>query len=225
MSDPLADLPGGDVKLGGKSIYLYGAVIGAAVVIYMWATRRTQSQEAATATPAFVDSVPDVSGDLGDLPKAPPVMADIPDDTETNASWEIKSIAYLVTQGVAPTAAQQAIELYLNGGTLDYTKTTFLNKAIEKYGPPPEGLGFGSPIVTNTSPAVPEVKWVSKGEKWITVGAVNAYAGPSRSSRVLTVRKAGTKISTNQTAMVGGSRWVRNTSGTTYNVNDLRAAK
>lgn len=219
-------LPGGDVKIGGKSIYLYGGAIAAVAVIYMWWNNRGQTQEADNAVAADGGySVPDVSGDLGDLPVSTTGdNQDLDVAGPTNDEWSTKAIAWLTLQGINPLSSQRAIALYFQGDKLDYTQTNIVNKAVAQFGAPPEGL-FGPPDITDTAPVAAKPKpvaWSSKLQKWRAVGTVKGYRAPSLSASRWGTYKAGTRIITKQTAVNEGVRWVRKTSGVVFLASDLR---
>lgn len=124
------------------------------------------------ATPATTDSS-DASGDApeGDLPSTgQPIFLANPstttstgtDDgnaidvatTPTDQSWSNEAITWLITEGASVTDATNAITKYLAGSQLSQAEGVLRDKAIVKFGAPPES-GYQPTSTTGyTGPAV-----------------------------------------------------------------------
>lgn len=228
-------LPGGDSKIGGKSIYLYGIVIAVVVVVYLWwQGRGTNPVADNTAADSF--DLPNVSGDLGDLPKSSGVGNDQTDNsTNTNAAWEITTVGWLITRGVGGLKAQTALEKYLGGEVLDYNESQIVNMAIEHNGLPPEGL-LNRPQGTDTPPTTPSTgtelvkatdhHWTAKRQTWRTIGRIPVYKSPNAvASEVKRTSANNGPVTTVQYSVIKGQTWVRTSAGSYYLQASLVPAK
>jgi hypothetical protein len=212
-------LPGGDTKLGGYSIYLYGFVIAGVVLVYLWWNARGTDPNADAI--AAEDTLPNLSGDLGDLPKSTGDGNTATDDTtKTNFYWEQQALNWLATQGVPLTTAQAALEKYLNGETYTYEQGLIVNKAAAKFGAPPEAL-MSTPKGGSESPAVnfKNAKWGAFRKDLITVGNTQRYH--TNMTPYAGTVKPGTKVAIVQKASVNGVAYGRTLSGVYYKMSDL----
>lgn len=150
MSDSGFDFPDLDKKIAGHSVWVWGAVLGGAVVLYLWWSGRGSSD--VTVDPAVDTStgfpgvqaggfgggggggVVDTGTDTGDgtdvsEPPIPP----------TNQDWEAKAVNALIALGVPAVSAQTAVEKYLYGETLTFTEYQHMNQVLRQIGLPPMG--------------------------------------------------------------------------------------
>lgn len=142
----------------------YGLIAGVLALGGLWWYRKHEAATAATTTTntsatTASDGTGMTADSLENLDDAAlssetasngSTLASGSDSSATNQTWETQVVSYLGGTGVAPLAAQQAIENYLNGSTLDTAAQGIVNNAIGKFGLPPEGVS--GPISTVTTP-------------------------------------------------------------------------
>lgn len=131
-------------KLGNHSIYVWGGLLGVALLGYMWYANRSSSANAATTTSTTdptlgSGALGSNSGTVDNSGAADTSPTTDSSSTDSNQSWETRAIAYLVSLGVGGEAAQQLIEQYLAGYKTSYQGHLRLNQVIAHLGPPPEG--------------------------------------------------------------------------------------
>lgn len=79
------------------------------------------------------------AGSAGQLIYTPP--STVPTQTDaTNDAWGRNVTNWLVTRGISPTAADQAVRKYLAGNALTTAELAMLNLAIVQFGVPPQSL-------------------------------------------------------------------------------------
>lgn len=65
--------------------------------------------------------------------------ATTPVNNQTNDTWVSQGVAYLIAQGMATGGdAEQALDLYINGGQLSYDQGVLRDAVIKQYGLPPD---------------------------------------------------------------------------------------
>lgn len=148
-------LAGAGKKLGPLPVWGWGALLGLAVVGYMYYKNRSSSS--AAAVPATNDAgattggsvTPDLTandlGTVGDYTgqvTTTPTAGSVTDNT----TWEVQAVAYMVTQGKNPLSVQQALDAYLNGTPLSWTQQQLVTTVVSKYGLPPQGVTSDSPL-------------------------------------------------------------------------------
>lgn len=148
-------LAGAGKKLGPLPVWGWGALLGLAVVGYMY--YKNKSTSSAVAAPATNDAgattggsvTPDLTannlGTVGDYTgqvTTTPTAGSVTDNT----TWEVQAVAWMVTQGKNPLSVQQALDAYLNGTTLSWTQQQLVTAVVSKYGLPPQGVSSDSPL-------------------------------------------------------------------------------
>jgi len=74
------------------------------------------------------------------LPIPPPTSEPIDAPEETNITWGIKALRWLIGRGFDPGIADNAIRKYLYGENLSLQEQMMLNMVLVEFGPPPEPL-------------------------------------------------------------------------------------
>jgi hypothetical protein len=136
-------------------LYLAGGfVVILAIVAYRMksATAPAESNsEDAGAEPGTSDAATDYSGlaTSGTVTVVQSAQDSVETDPYTNSDWEQDSIAYLVSEKQVPgTAAQAAVNKYLEGGDLSYEEGQWIDACIAKFKAPPDGAGSVGTIGT-----------------------------------------------------------------------------
>lgn len=130
-------------KLGNHSIYVWGGLLGVALLGYMWYSHRSSAANTASTTTTTDPTLG--SGALGsnsgavNNSGATDTSTTDSSTTDSNQSWETRAVSYLVSLGVGGESAQQLIEQYLSGYKTSYQGHLRLNQVIAHLGPPPEG--------------------------------------------------------------------------------------
>lgn len=158
-------LAGAGKKLGPLPVWGWGALLGLAVVGYMYYKNRTSSP--AAAAPATNNAGADTGGsvtpdltanDLGTVGDYTGQVTGTPTagSVTDNATWEVQAVAWMVTQGKNPLSVQQALDAYLNGTPLSWTQQQLVTAVVSKYGLPPQGVSSDSPLAP--APTEPKPK-------------------------------------------------------------------
>ena len=130
-------------KLGNHSIYVWGGLLGVALLGYMWYSHRSSAANTAATTTTTDPTLG--SGALGsnsgavNNSGATDTSTTDSSTTDSNQSWETRAVSYLVSLGVGGESAQQLVEQYLSGYKTSYQGHLRLNQVIAHLGPPPEG--------------------------------------------------------------------------------------
>ena len=161
--------------IGPLPVWAWGALLGGITVLWMYFSRRSGQVDTPPVSPDTTGLV-----DLGNAGEAPSgtsaggsSAAPAPDPASgtsrfgDNFAWETAGVAFLVTSGVSPLSAQQALEAYLNGKQLTSSQGTIVGKVVAQLGLPPEG-----------SPA-PNVKAAAHTYSGLTVS--RTYGKPPKS--------------------------------------------
>lgn len=185
VTDVVSHLPGKGAKIGKHSVWLWGAVIALAVLLYVWYSRSGNNGTADETTDTTADNsgLPDASGGAltpssggvaGD--STPPATTPVPPDDSSsddsssddssdlsdladqpsNFDYEQKAVAYLVSKGVPGEYAQAVVEAYLNGDKTSYNGQLLMNAVIAHQGIAPEGIGGPISIIAKPSPKPPK---------------------------------------------------------------------
>ena len=131
-------------NLGPLPVWAWGVILGALIAAYIWfghSRSGDSADEDSTAAPnsnSLGDAIDGAfriggvwngnSGGEGDTND---------DSMDTNAAWGFRAVASLVSDGVSPIAAQQAIGNYLDGEALTTEQSALVDKAIRAIGQPP----------------------------------------------------------------------------------------
>ena len=131
-------------NLGPLPVWAWGVILGALIAAYIWfghSRSGDSADEDSTAAPnsnSLGDAIDGAfriggawNGNYGG-------EGDSKDDSmDTNAAWGFRAVASLVSDGVSPIAAQQAIGNYLDGEALTTEQSALVDKAIRAIGQPP----------------------------------------------------------------------------------------
>lgn len=135
-------------KVAGLPAWAWGLIIGLlAVAVMYWLRSRSAASNAAPATIATTPTISDVG-----IPSSGGGGQAVTPETglETNGMWLANSLAFLISQGVSPLTAQQALASYLDGQTLTPAEQDAVNAALAHNGPPPQGTSGVSSVGTPT---------------------------------------------------------------------------
>ena len=162
------DLESLKTRVGPLPIWLWGLLLGGAVVAYMY-VRQSQTNTAAAATGTGSTSALNALGAAN--PQDPLTSsgnygmmgATSTTGTPTNQSWQAAGIANANTWGISDIGMQSALQNYLAGMPLNSAEQNAVNKVLGTVGPPPEGvsglvnggtsiLNPPTPVQTTTAP-------------------------------------------------------------------------
>ena len=150
------DVPDGmKANLGPLPVWVWGAVVGIAVVAYVWFSGRTDGSvdatdnettgTSATATgAASVSDAIDGAFATGTASGSTLATTDIQETADSNTAWGLRATSYLVGQGVSPVTAQRAINAYLNGDPMTAEQSALVDKAILGISQPPVAVEINS---------------------------------------------------------------------------------
>lgn len=138
-------------NLMGKKVY--GIPIVALVALFaagvLWyAIRMPRVSDAESDSTEDIEGDPgeeDIEGDYGN-PRNTTTIFEVATDptpdqpTDTDDAWARRVIAWLTSQGSTATQATNAVQGYLAGESLSYESRSLINRAIEVFGLPPEGI-------------------------------------------------------------------------------------
>lgn len=143
---------------GVPVVYVAGGAVAILVVVAykMKSTSATQqaTQAAAGTDPNATDgtlsgAVPNLPTGTVVAPTPPPVDTPVP--YSDNSTWMKQAVAYLISHGANPGAAQLAMQHYLGGADLTYAEGALRDQAVTQFGLPPDGFDAG-----NTAPKPPD---------------------------------------------------------------------
>lgn len=166
-------------KVFGIPVLYIAIVIVGALAIYAWRARSIPSEEPTTESDGTIDDVTyndDENADPSLYPISPTgtVYAQSPQAVEDNVEyfgnddWLRQAVAFLIEQGENPGEAQNALQAYLEGEDMTYNQGVLRDKAIKKFGVPPEnfraGVSAAKPVkpVATPKPTPAPVKPVTK---------------------------------------------------------------
>lgn len=127
-------------KIGPLPAYVWGGLIGLAVLISAYWRSSTKKAATASTTTAPLDAIDGAFGP--GTGNGSPLSAPVDNsgnNLATNGTWLTQAVDYLVGLGNVPIDVQAALQRYLNGDSLNAPQSEFVNKAIAKYGLPPNG--------------------------------------------------------------------------------------
>lgn len=149
-------------KIGPLPAWVWGLILGALIVAWMWVRRRNQtaaSNTAAAQTDAVQETSPNSQLLAGINTSGIPLSSltgatTVPDaPNQTNASWLAQGIMKGSDLGYTPLDTETALRNYLNGTSLTPTQTQIVNSILSALGTPPQGIN-GTPSQTTTQPSV-----------------------------------------------------------------------
>ena len=152
-------------KLGPLPAWAWGATLGGSYVVY----RYIKSAQAGNATQGVdTSAVGDVgtasdfsqgfgqtSPGLGGINGSTGILTNQTDQAPAdNVTWGKEAVNWLISQGINPLVAADAIGAYLygTGQQLNATETAALNMALKHFGTPPEGVIQPPPTTPIPSP-------------------------------------------------------------------------
>ncbi len=153
-----------DGKIGRFPVWIIGALLAGAIVLFMWIRNRNKNAEPDPEVAPIggeqlegVGSMPLIgyADDIGG--NYPPYveLAAPPQQPLTNAQWLRAAFDFLVGLSFSPFAVQTALQKYLAGSPLTSEEREIVERATanSNLGLPPEGTNI--PTVTNPPPAPP----------------------------------------------------------------------
>lgn len=138
-------------KLGPFPVWVWGAVIGVGVVVWVWVSSADSSADGSetvteTVTPTIADSsLLDRAFAGGMAPGYGGAAAPVETPIETNTTWASSLLPTLSGKGFAPLDVQLALARYLNGDGLSAEQQKMVNLALTLKGAPPDGVYGGLP--------------------------------------------------------------------------------
>ena len=138
-------------KLGPFPVWVWGAVIGVGVVVWVWVSSADSSADgsetvAETVTPTIADSsLLDRAFAGGMAPGYGGAPASVETPIETNTTWASSLLPTLSGKGFAPLDVQLALARYLNADGLSAEQQKMVNLALTLKGAPPDGVYGGLP--------------------------------------------------------------------------------
>lgn len=145
-------------RLMGVPAWVWGLVIGGAVVAYAYITRGSDGdgpKPAPDAGPSYVDT--GGAADAGDVQGVPTVTENVVPVT-TNPAWIRVVTDKLVAAGYDPVQVNNALTKGLSGQMLTAQEAALWNEAVRRFGAPPEGappitvVPVPTPPPTTTTP-------------------------------------------------------------------------
>jgi len=160
-----------------------------------------KKQEDGSEDDAFKDSNSDVGVGGGQLIESPPtIIPPEPEEEDTNAAWGIRASNYLKSIGYDAYNAQNAINKFLAGMVLSPAEQEMVNRAIIRFGNPPEpiapvdvtptpppGPGTGTPPGTSSKP--PPVSNLTARSLDHAVSFSWKYSGPPIGGFLVTITR------------------------------------
>ena len=150
-------------KVFGIPVLYIAIVLVGALAIYAWRARSTPAEEPEAEGDGTIDGVTyndDENADPSLYPISPTgtVYAQSPQAVEDNVEyfgnddWLRQAVAFLIEQGENPGAAQNALQAYLEGEDMSYAQGLMRDKAIKKFGVPPENFRAGTSAAKPVKP-------------------------------------------------------------------------
>lgn len=136
--------------IGGVPVWIWGAGVGAAIILYTYIKRASSGVSAVSG----VDSTP-LDSSLNDFTASGSGLTSAASTTTptTQSQWLSNALTYLEQQGYDPLTALTDLQDYLNGGTIvegsDQAKA--VSAALANQGTPPD-LSTSSALVPATAP-------------------------------------------------------------------------
>lgn len=153
-------------KIGPLPAIAWAGIAGGVYVAYKYATKPKVAANPDGTVTAFAPldtSNSDISSGTTTDTGGTTASSYVQSATLDNTTWGKEAVNWLISTGVLPTDAANAISAYLYGSqeSLNSTQSAALNGALSHFGSPPEGV-IAPPIVT-TNPAVTQPVPVSSG--------------------------------------------------------------
>lgn len=138
-------------QIGPLPLGAWMVVVGAGLGFGFLINKR---QESGDEEDAFQETDSGVGVGGGQLIESPPTfIPPEPEEEDTNAAWGIRASNFLKSIGFDPYNAQNAINKFLAGMNLSVVEQDMVNRAILRFGNPPEPI---APVdVTPTPPTPP----------------------------------------------------------------------
>ena len=130
-------------NLGPLPVWAWGVILGALIAAYIWfgnsKSSEPESNDTGESSGKGVGDAIDGAFRIGGAWNGNyGGEGDSKDDSmDTNVAWGFRAVAALVSDGISPIAAQQAIGNYLDGEALTADQGALVDKAIRAIGQPP----------------------------------------------------------------------------------------
>jgi nucleoid-associated protein YgaU len=125
-------------QVGPFPMGVWVALVGGGLGI-AWYVNKGKTPAAATADPTTSATGDGTYDTVGADPVATTTVTDT--SPQTNDEWGKRAIDFLIASNYDPSAANQAVNLYLINGTLTVQQTALINAALRKLGSPPQPVG------------------------------------------------------------------------------------
>lgn len=153
-------------KIGPLPAIAWGGILGGVYVLFRYYKNATSPEPVAVNTPLgavgdigsaddFSDGYGNATGDFGGsiIPGSTTSTSYQEPAVQTNQDWGKRAANYLISIGINPLDAQQAINSYLyTSGDLNSTQSAALAQALFHFGTPPEGVIAPPATIPNTTP-------------------------------------------------------------------------
>lgn len=160
---------GAGKKFGGIPVVVWGVIIGAPILLYLYVKNKNA---AATAAQVVVPQpYSNIGSSSGTTSAVSPVPSG-PTGPQTNDQWLVLAEQTGINLGYSATTVQPALSAWLAGQTISSDQALVVNTIVAKIGPPPQSpTGGGVQPTTGSSNA----DWGSKAVQWLVSVGESAY--------------------------------------------------